>query len=623
MYKSKSIIVFLLFITILCNASIVFATNIQEEYKQIEEIGEKIGYLDGLSYKYRPREYEVLEKYESYFEDDDYIIKEYFLDGYYKGFEKSYKEDNDDDSKDVKPIEYADSLGRLLGDIYGNKDSYDKRRYNPTKSLPSNSEISRNYNLDNLSSKDRSEFLNIFKESFAEGYREGFNKSNFDSIKTSLESGINDGEYFGNTLGRINGLKDYFDDKIRDYERDMPSNKSIEEEYSLERNGEQYKEGFLAGFKSAYEESYNESFRNIKVDESIDSYENGYESGRTAGLNKGETYAIQDYYLNQENNWREHFPDKESVIIEYNLLIEDEAYRDSFMSGYLEGFTEGYRTTFQELYNETIVSKTKIETIPISGGEIKSDDDNFSIHINKGTYYNPVVISLSVMSSNPYYIEDKMIKASDIYSINILNKSDEAYNKEDIELSFEYYGKDNGGIYKLVDNEWLYIPSKIEEGYIRAEVKPTSFSYESNIYCVFVDKDYKLLYDIRSHWAKDEILAFQRRGIVAGYPDRTFKPDKDITKGEFFIILSKIYDWDILDSIIVQAMEDPYGLEEPISYNEVESVMRNSMGLNEFNWNDISSQIIYEKLYKSKSYNNMNNNMTRAEAIYMLYILTE
>jgi hypothetical protein len=43
--------------------------------------------------------------------------------------------------------------------------------------------------------------------------------------------------------------------------------------------------------------------------------------------------------------------------------------------------------------------------------------------------------------------------------------------------------------------------------------------------------------DIQSHWAKNYILDFASKGFVKGYPDKTFRPDRQISRAEFTCIL--------------------------------------------------------------------------------------
>lgn len=46
--------------------------------------------------------------------------------------------------------------------------------------------------------------------------------------------------------------------------------------------------------------------------------------------------------------------------------------------------------------------------------------------------------------------------------------------------------------------------------------------------------------DIENHWAKKEILEMVDKKIILGYPDGTFKPDKEVTKLDILIMASRI-----------------------------------------------------------------------------------
>ncbi|MBE7063231.1 MAG: glycoside hydrolase [Ruminococcaceae bacterium] len=45
------------------------------------------------------------------------------------------------------------------------------------------------------------------------------------------------------------------------------------------------------------------------------------------------------------------------------------------------------------------------------------------------------------------------------------------------------------------------------------------------------------------HWAKEEISALARMGVLTGYPDNTFRPDNKINRGEAAVILQRIKEW--------------------------------------------------------------------------------
>ncbi|QGQ99822.1 DUF5011 domain-containing protein [Paenibacillus psychroresistens] len=48
--------------------------------------------------------------------------------------------------------------------------------------------------------------------------------------------------------------------------------------------------------------------------------------------------------------------------------------------------------------------------------------------------------------------------------------------------------------------------------------------------------------DTKGHWAEKTIDVFLKLGILQGYGDKTIKPDADITRAEFATILSKVFD---------------------------------------------------------------------------------
>ncbi|MEA5057934.1 MAG: S-layer homology domain-containing protein [Anaerotignum propionicum] len=44
--------------------------------------------------------------------------------------------------------------------------------------------------------------------------------------------------------------------------------------------------------------------------------------------------------------------------------------------------------------------------------------------------------------------------------------------------------------------------------------------------------------DIRGHWAERTITQWQDKGLIGGYQDGTFKPDKPATRAEFARIMN-------------------------------------------------------------------------------------
>ena len=46
--------------------------------------------------------------------------------------------------------------------------------------------------------------------------------------------------------------------------------------------------------------------------------------------------------------------------------------------------------------------------------------------------------------------------------------------------------------------------------------------------------------DIKGHWAEEYINSFVELKYILGYPDGTFKPDNNISRAEFVVIINRI-----------------------------------------------------------------------------------
>ena len=49
--------------------------------------------------------------------------------------------------------------------------------------------------------------------------------------------------------------------------------------------------------------------------------------------------------------------------------------------------------------------------------------------------------------------------------------------------------------------------------------------------------------DIKGHWAEESVRNLEKKGILNGYPDGTFRPDQSITRAEMAKILSVAYNF--------------------------------------------------------------------------------
>lgn len=56
---------------------------------------------------------------------------------------------------------------------------------------------------------------------------------------------------------------------------------------------------------------------------------------------------------------------------------------------------------------------------------------------------------------------------------------------------------------------------------------------------MFVDAVLAAPSHIQGHWAEDQIIHWTDRNLTAGYPDDTFRPDRNITRAEFIALINK------------------------------------------------------------------------------------
>lgn len=659
-------------------AFMLFANNIvaiadketeakQAEYEKGYSSGENFGYYDGINYAIeaskgdkkptyvRPIYTEVEEKYKAYLLGKSNDFKTGFSNGYYiahiTGFNDTINSDNGAGGIGVIPdVKHGESLGLIYGNMAAHQDFIKGVKSNWVNVMPKTNDIIEMFNLSMETSLYRSSFLKEFKDSFEKGYNEEYEKSLLGTQGVSLDSGTTNGESLGAALGSIRGARDYRDGKDINYKISIPMDGDVIKTYSLNLDSEKYRNAFLRGFKTSYETAYNEGYRNAMIEDLSLEGTSGYDNGFSVGVKAGEIKARQDYTLNKISNWKKHkVPDIE-IIKDNNLLYQKDVYRENFVDGYWNGFSEGYRITFQSLNGEDRVTSSTSSKIPIGGGTLASGDNKMMVTFEKGTFYNDIYCNIDTISNEKHSFNKDYIPTSDVYRIENTNPSKNYNNDAKINLSFEYHGNKNGGVYKFVDGKWQYLSSKIEDGKISADTNTSALNNSTGMYAVFIDNKAPLLLDIRSHWAKDEIETLVRRGIISGYSDKTFKPDNDISRAEFLILLSRVYNWNLpnssedvkdfkdynsfnqYDKVINYAyknkfingyVDNTFRPGDKISYKEVEIIMGRIFKDPDFKWYNTSSKMLYDKKVNSKSYDNINNNISRAEVSYMLYILNQ
>ncbi len=519
-------------------------------------------------------------------------------------------------------------MGKEDGEIYGYLDGYidalkadeEKNKTSSKFILPRQSEILIKYK-DKFKEKNTDyleNFYSGYKDGYNRGYREVMRKERKEKADTDIKMGIHDGKMAAGLYGSMSGETDYFENRYNDYNRSLPTENKIVRIYSLDRESKRYRKAFLLGFKEEYENKYADTFRKTNLSYNSKLGKSAYEHGRLGGLNDVSILAKEDYGHNLFDNNRVNRIDNSRIYREYNLFNRPEIYIDYFLAGYDEGFTYGYIDTYGDLIKEELSKKVVTDNIPIEGGKLVSGDGIVFIDIKSGTYCDSKLISIERLYDDLYKIDNpRYIQASGIYNIKDLDQVCILNPNKPIELSFSYYGKEDGGIYKLWNGEWIYVNSKIGDDKISTYINPETLKGDKNIYCVLIDSKFTPIIDTPYHWARYEINTFLRRGIIAPDEKGRFFPNGNITYLEIVNMIKRIYGDKLVDNLAYIDMEEG----RLLSYNDIERIMSAVLDDVDFRWKHISEKILYEKQIKSRSYINMDNKITKAEVVYMFYNL--
>ncbi|MNI19520.1 Cellulosome-anchoring protein precursor [compost metagenome] len=78
-----------------------------------------------------------------------------------------------------------------------------------------------------------------------------------------------------------------------------------------------------------------------------------------------------------------------------------------------------------------------------------------------------------------------------------------------------------------------------------------------------------VLNDIDSHWAKTAIEKLASAGVIAGYEDATFKPDKTISREEMVVIISRIINLSMLEKDVSKGNLTDMASASPYAVNQI------------------------------------------------------
>ncbi|NLM03585.1 MAG: S-layer homology domain-containing protein [Clostridiales bacterium] len=536
-------------------------------------------------------------------------------------------------NEEIKAYEDGFTWGKNTGYIYGQKDYLNGKKAdweNAYKLEKGN--IVKDYNLGTKKYTYRNNFLEGYKEGFQLAYNDVYDRPNVQIDESFEDLASRHGAYFGSLLARKHAVNHAYLNKISDWNRDIPVDTYIIKQYRLENDTRSYSDAFIKAYKDAYRNEYQKAYSEFNYDRERILKENAFRDGRDQGETAGFIQAMIDFVQGKTNDWNRalyEFEAEKNLVTRYTLNRENNEYILGFINGFRDGFMKGYSEYYQDFSMELGKRNINYKRISMLEDIIKFEDEFYNIingvrakesritaqlYIPAGSIYAEVYMYLQKEDMPITVNSSKYIPVTKVYDIGVVNDRKKVNLYKPLTLSFEYFGSSRAGIYKLVDNEWKYIYSDIEDGKISAEISDKI--YEGGKYIVMIDENYVEIRDISRHWARKELYTYLRRGYIKGDKEQKFNPDNQLTRRELSEILSKVNKWDISAKDIISNKPDAH-----ITYEEIESIMEKITGNDNFNWDKFAEDMMYKKYTRSQSYLGKTNKISKAEVVYMLHEL--
>jgi len=199
---------------------------------------------------------------------------------------------------------------------------------------------------------------------------------------------------------------------------------------------------------------------------------------------------------------------------------------------------------------DPVISTNGSITIPVGGsGEVNLDGE-ISIVIPAGASEQEQLITIEKVLNTENLISEGETLASDIYEL--LKNFPETFDKPvTLNLVFDpSVARSNQTFaifyYDETEKKWIKVGGEVSGNTIRAEVDHfTKFAvFAIDEEASAADRNAIAFSDITEHWAVESIKQAVLDGIITGYPDGTFRPDKPISRAEFTVMLAHALDLD-------------------------------------------------------------------------------
>lgn len=345
------------------------------------------------------------------------------------------------------------------------------------------------------------------------------------------------------------------------------------------------------------------------------------------------------------------FISNEDLTSRFYLNNISKSYKDYFITSFKESYIDAYVSEYLDLQNGFSTQNEEFVKVENGANIITLNSDEYGKAITftfpNDCLYGNNYISLSLGVTPVNYDTKNYIYTTPYFEINTFsNKNFIDYDYLDADKDFTMtinfdFGSDDVGIYEYKNGAWQYLYTDIEEGSISHTFK--NGDYEGGKYCVFKQPNYKTFSDINFSPFSQEIYTYARRGAIYSTEDK-FHPTSNITRGELSYIINAILNpnntyiapitqfsdidntspfYNAINFVtskgyINGVSSSQFGINENITYNQIKTIIER-ISETTYNINNIFDDMINNNFYRSKGIDNLNNFVSKEEAVYMLY----
>jgi hypothetical protein len=174
-----------------------------------------------------------------------------------------------------------------------------------------------------------------------------------------------------------------------------------------------------------------------------------------------------------------------------------------------------------------------------SGGAVKSADGMISVTVPVNALSGNATLKVEEVADTAKPPLGSFMSGGKVYEITLSEGSIKSGSS--VNLTFDYTlsgaNEEQVNAYYWSGSKWVCLGGRVLNG--KLEVNVNHFTK----FAVMADTSLPVLNDVKSHWAYNDIKRLVGMKVASGYPGNSYKPDSNITRAEFAVLLAKAQGW--------------------------------------------------------------------------------